>query len=182
MTTTLAGRGGGRRARLLRGVLHLGLHPARARGRHRGPDHRGGAGLPLPAVRRGLAGAGSTPASRDTADRLGGAPRRRGVISDGLDAILPPGFGRSVAGLIPGARFEVMAEESHQPFQEVPDDWNARVHAFSREARRRRPRRHVTPSAGCAGLPNSPASRPGRRTRYPLLASEAVSARVVILS
>jgi hypothetical protein len=28
----------------------------------------------------------------------------------------------------------VMEEESHQPFQEVPDDWNARVDAFWREA------------------------------------------------
>jgi hypothetical protein len=29
-------------------------------------------------------------------------------------------------------RFEVM-EEAHQPFQEVPDEWNARVDAFWRE-------------------------------------------------
>jgi hypothetical protein len=28
---------------------------------------------------------------------------------------------------IPGARFEVMEEEAHQPFQEVPDRWNART-------------------------------------------------------
>jgi hypothetical protein len=26
-----------------------------------------------------------------------------------------------------------MEEESHQPFQEVPDEWNARVDAFWRE-------------------------------------------------
>jgi pimeloyl-ACP methyl ester carboxylesterase len=38
-----------------------------------------------------------------------------------------------VAELIPGARFEVMDEEAHQPFQEVPDEWNARVDAFWRE-------------------------------------------------
>jgi pimeloyl-ACP methyl ester carboxylesterase len=38
-----------------------------------------------------------------------------------------------VAELIPRTQFEVMAEESHQPFQEVPDDWNARVDAFWRE-------------------------------------------------
>jgi len=36
------------------------------------------------------------------------------------------------AALIPGARFEVM-EEAHQPFQEVPDGWNARVDAFWRQ-------------------------------------------------
>ena len=34
---------------------------------------------------------------------------------------------------IPGARFEVMEEEAHQPFQEIPDEWNARVDAFWRE-------------------------------------------------
>lgn len=121
----LAGRGGAQRARLLRGVLHLGLHPARARGRHRGPDHRGGAGLHLPAVRRGLAAQVDACLAHDTADRLGGIAAPTLVISGGLDTILPPRFGRSVAGRIPGARFEVMAEESHQPFQEVADDWNA---------------------------------------------------------
>ncbi len=41
-----------------------------------------------------------------------------------------PPLCRAVAELIPGARFEVMEEESHQPFQEVPDEWNARVDAF----------------------------------------------------
>jgi 3-oxoadipate enol-lactonase len=33
----------------------------------------------------------------------------------------------------PDARFEVMEEEAHQPFQEVPDQWNARVDAFWRQ-------------------------------------------------
>jgi hypothetical protein len=33
-------------------------------------------------------------------------------------------------------RFEVM-EEAHQPFQEVPDEWNARVDAFWREVEAR---------------------------------------------
>jgi pimeloyl-ACP methyl ester carboxylesterase len=35
-----------------------------------------------------------------------------------------------VADLIPGARFEILDEETHQPFQEVPEEWNARVDAF----------------------------------------------------
>jgi hypothetical protein len=30
-----------------------------------------------------------------------------------------------------------MEEEAHQPFQEVPDEWNARVAAFWREVERR---------------------------------------------
>jgi hypothetical protein len=41
-----------------------------------------------------------------------------------------------VAELIPGAQFEVMEEECHQPFQEVPDDWNTRVEAFWRDVER----------------------------------------------
>ncbi|MEU9374301.1 hypothetical protein AB0D94_11080 [Streptomyces sp. NPDC048255] len=38
-----------------------------------------------------------------------------------------------MADAIPGARFEVMPEEAHQPFQESPDLFNARVDAFWRE-------------------------------------------------
>ena len=69
----------------------------------------------------------------DTSDRLAqiGAPTL--VLAGGLDPTSRPELCRAVAELIPGARFEVMAEESHQPFQEVPDDWNARVDAFWRE-------------------------------------------------
>ena len=69
----------------------------------------------------------------DTVDRLPeiGAPTL--VLSGELDIILPPRFGRSVAAGIPNARFEVMPGEAHQPFQEVPDEFNARVEAFWRE-------------------------------------------------
>ncbi|MGW1493075.1 alpha/beta fold hydrolase [Streptomyces sp. NPDC002402] len=38
-----------------------------------------------------------------------------------------------MADAIPGASFEVMAGEAHQPFQESPDVFNARVDAFWRE-------------------------------------------------
>ena len=48
--------------------------------------------------------------------------------------ILPPRFGRAVAAAIPNAQFEVMPGEAHQPFQEVPDQFNARVDAFWRDA------------------------------------------------
>jgi pimeloyl-ACP methyl ester carboxylesterase len=44
-----------------------------------------------------------------------------------------PELGRAVADKIPGARFEVMEQEAHQPFQEVPDQWNTRVDAFWRQ-------------------------------------------------
>jgi pimeloyl-ACP methyl ester carboxylesterase len=71
--------------------------------------------------------------SHDTADRLTQIAAPTLVLAGELDAILPPRFGRAVADAIPNARFEVMPGESHQPFQEVPDQFNARVDAFWRE-------------------------------------------------
>jgi pimeloyl-ACP methyl ester carboxylesterase len=44
--------------------------------------------------------------------------------------VSPPRYGREVADAITGAVFEVWADEAHQPFQEVPDKFNARVDAF----------------------------------------------------
>jgi pimeloyl-ACP methyl ester carboxylesterase len=66
----------------------------------------------------------------DTHDRLPeiGVPTL--VLSGELDLIMPPRVGRSVAVRIPNARLEVMPGEAHQPFQEVPDELNARVEAF----------------------------------------------------
>jgi 3-oxoadipate enol-lactonase len=52
------------------------------------------------------------------------------VLAGGIDPGARPRLGRVVADAIPGARFEVWETESHQPFQEVPDRWNARVDAF----------------------------------------------------
>jgi pimeloyl-ACP methyl ester carboxylesterase len=76
--------------------------------------------------------------THDTADRLSeiGAPTL--VLAGEFDTILPPRFGQAVAAAIPNARFEVMTGEAHQPFQEVPDEFNARVDAFWREAEARR--------------------------------------------
>jgi pimeloyl-ACP methyl ester carboxylesterase len=54
-----------------------------------------------------------------------------------LDIISPPRYGKEVADAIPEAVFEVWDEEAHQPFQEVPDRWNARVDAFWREVETR---------------------------------------------
>ena len=62
---------------------------------------------------------------------------RRLVLAGELDTILPPRFGHAAAQAIPNARFEVMPGEAHQPFQEVPDQFNARVDAFWRDADRR---------------------------------------------
>jgi pimeloyl-ACP methyl ester carboxylesterase len=55
------------------------------------------------------------------------------VLAGGVDIAAAPRYGRAVAEGIPGARFEVLSEEAHQPFQEVPDQFNARVDAFWRE-------------------------------------------------
>ena len=75
--------------------------------------------------------------AHDTSDRLAEIAAPTLVLSGELDVILPPRFGRSVATQIPNARFDVMAGEAHQPFQEVPDEFNARVEAFWREAEAR---------------------------------------------
>jgi pimeloyl-ACP methyl ester carboxylesterase len=69
----------------------------------------------------------------DTSDRLVQIAAPTLVLAGGLDPTSRPELCRAVAALIPDARFELMEDESHQPFQEVPDDWNARVDAFWRE-------------------------------------------------
>ena len=71
----------------------------------------------------------------DTTHRLGEIAASTLVVAGGRDMTSRPELCRAVAELIPGARFEVMEEEVHQPFQEVPDEWNARVDAFWREIR-----------------------------------------------
>ena len=75
--------------------------------------------------------------AHDTSDRLAEIAAPTLVLSGELDLILPPRFGRSVAAGIPNAHFDVMAGEAHQPFQEVPDEFNARVEAFWREVEAR---------------------------------------------
>jgi pimeloyl-ACP methyl ester carboxylesterase len=75
--------------------------------------------------------------AHDTEDRLPEITAPTLVLSGELDIILPPRFGRSVFAGIPNARFEVVPGEAHQPFQEVPDEWNARVEAFWREVEER---------------------------------------------
>ncbi len=69
----------------------------------------------------------------DTTERLPEIAAPTLVLAGGRDTTARPPLCRAVAELIPGAQFEVMEEEAHQPFQEVPDEWNARVEAFWRE-------------------------------------------------
>jgi pimeloyl-ACP methyl ester carboxylesterase len=69
----------------------------------------------------------------DTSERLPQIAAPTLVLAGGLDTTSRPELGRAVAELIPGAHFEVMEEESHQPFQEAADEWNARIDAFWRD-------------------------------------------------
>lgn len=73
----------------------------------------------------------------DAYDRLPEVAAPTLVLAGGLDTVTRPSLGRAVARRIPGARFEVLEEEAHQPFQEVPDVWNARVDAFWRDVENR---------------------------------------------
>jgi pimeloyl-ACP methyl ester carboxylesterase len=73
----------------------------------------------------------------DAIDRLPEIAAPTLVLAGGRDLQMPPPLCRAVAELIPGARFEVLEEEAHQPFQEVPDEWNARVDAFWSEVEAR---------------------------------------------
>ena len=70
----------------------------------------------------------------DTSERLPAVTAPTLVLAGGRDSTARPELCRAVADLIPGARFEVQEEEAHQPFQEIPEEWNARVDAFWREA------------------------------------------------
>jgi pimeloyl-ACP methyl ester carboxylesterase len=56
------------------------------------------------------------------------------VLAGECDLICPPWVCRRVADLIPGARYEVLPGAGHQQFQEDPEDWNARVDAFWKDA------------------------------------------------
>jgi pimeloyl-ACP methyl ester carboxylesterase len=113
------------------------VYTPRARGRHGGSNRRGGAGLPPPAVRRGL----SSASRRLPRARHGGPPsgdrradtrpvrRARHYPAAALRRIGRSGHPeRSLRGQ-PG--------EAHQPFQEVPDEFNARVEAFWRKVEAR---------------------------------------------
>ena len=52
------------------------------------------------------------------------------VLAGSEDLATPWQYGREVADLIPGARFEIWDGEAHQPFQEAPDRFNRLVAEF----------------------------------------------------
>jgi pimeloyl-ACP methyl ester carboxylesterase len=69
----------------------------------------------------------------DTSGRLPRIAAPTLVLAGDRDSTARPELCRAVAELIPGARFEILEEEAHQPFQEIPEAWNARVDAFWRQ-------------------------------------------------
>jgi pimeloyl-ACP methyl ester carboxylesterase len=77
--------------------------------------------------------------THDTLDRLGGITAPTLVLAGEVDLAAPARLGRIVAEAIPGAVFEVLPGEAHQPFHESPDVFNARVDAFWREVGRSSP-------------------------------------------
>ena len=72
--------------------------------------------------------------AHDALDRLGRIAVPTLVLAGAEDIATPPSLGRLVAERIPGALFEVLEGEAHQPFQEVPDAFNDRVARFWHEA------------------------------------------------
>jgi pimeloyl-ACP methyl ester carboxylesterase len=55
------------------------------------------------------------------------------VLTGSADIVVPPPYGRAVAEAVPGARFEVIEDQAHAPFEEVPAEFNRRLDAFWRE-------------------------------------------------
>jgi len=66
----------------------------------------------------------------DTAERLAAVRTPTLVTVGELDLVLPARFSREIVDRIPGARLEVIAGAGHQPFQELPDEYNARLLEF----------------------------------------------------
>jgi pimeloyl-ACP methyl ester carboxylesterase len=71
--------------------------------------------------------------SYDAYERLPAISAPTLVLAGAEDIAAPPRLGKIVADRIAGARFHVMDGEAHQPFQEVPETWNAIVDAFWHE-------------------------------------------------
>jgi pimeloyl-ACP methyl ester carboxylesterase len=68
--------------------------------------------------------------AHDSADRVGAITAPTLVTVGELDLVLPERFSRDLAGRIPGARVEVLPGVGHQPFQEIPEDYNRLLASF----------------------------------------------------
>jgi pimeloyl-ACP methyl ester carboxylesterase len=68
--------------------------------------------------------------AHDSADRVGGIGSPTLVTVGELDLVLPPRFSQELVDRIPAARLVVIPDVGHQPFQEVPADYNALLADF----------------------------------------------------
>ena len=68
--------------------------------------------------------------AHDSADRVGAISAPTLVTVGELDLVLPERFSRDLADRIPGARVEVLPGVGHQPFQEIPEDYNRLLASF----------------------------------------------------
>lgn len=68
--------------------------------------------------------------AHDTADRIAAIRAPTLVTVGELDLCLPARYAEAIAERIPGARVVVVPAVGHQPFQEVPDDYNRLLSEF----------------------------------------------------
>ena len=68
----------------------------------------------------------------DTADRLGNIDVPTLVTVGELDLALPVRFSEELVRRIPNAKLQVIPAAGHQPFQELPDDYNKLLDGFWR--------------------------------------------------
>jgi pimeloyl-ACP methyl ester carboxylesterase len=68
--------------------------------------------------------------AHDTADRVAGISAPTLITVGDLDLVLPPRYSQELAERIPNARLVVIPNVGHQPFQEVPADYNLRLADF----------------------------------------------------
>lgn len=66
----------------------------------------------------------------DTADRIGAITAPTLVTVGELDLCLPARYSQAIVDRIPGARLVVVGGVGHQPFQEVPQDYNRLLEEF----------------------------------------------------
>jgi pimeloyl-ACP methyl ester carboxylesterase len=68
----------------------------------------------------------------DSADRIEAIAASTLVTVGELDLALPVRFSQALVDRIPDARLEVLPAVGHQPFQEIPEDYNRLLDAFWR--------------------------------------------------
>jgi len=89
--------------------------------------------FPHPQTPEGFLGQLNAFTERDTPERLAAIAAPTLVLAGERDIATPPSLGRTVADRISNAAFETLAEQAHRPFEETPEDFNARLHAFWRD-------------------------------------------------